>query len=266
DIRNVQERASARETSVRVAVGAICKKFLSEFDIKIFSAVEEIGGVKFQLSENEIIENYSKIEESCVRTPDKKTEEKMVEVIKKCFENGDTVGGVFKIVVTGLPPGIGNYIQWDKKLDANIAKGLLSIQAVKGVEFGRGFEFGKFFGSQVHDEIFYDEKNKRYYRKTNNAGGIEGGMTNGQNLVIRVVMKPIPSLNQPLKSVDIKTKKQTSADIVRSDVCAVPSCSVIAESVVAYTVSDAFLEKFAGDNIKETKQRYNEYIQYLKTA
>ncbi len=264
DIRNVQERASARETSIRVAVGAICKKFLSEFDIKVFSVVEEIGGVELKLNEEEIIKNYSEIENSCVRTPDKKTEEKMVEVIKKCAENGDTVGGVFKILVSGLPPGIGNYIQWDKKLDAKIAMGLLSIQAVKGVEFGKGFEFAKLFGSQVHDEIFYDQKNKKYYRKTNNAGGIEAGMTNGENLVIRAVMKPIPSLKKPLKSVDIRTKQQTEPDIIRSDVCAVPACSVIAESVVAYTISDAFLEKFSGDSITETKQRFIEYIRYLQ--
>jgi len=266
DIRNVQERASARETAIRVAVGAICKKFLSEFDIKIYSAVEEIGGVSLKLTENDIINNYSAIENSCVRTPDKNIEEKMVEVIKKCSEKGDTVGGIFKIVVTGLPPGIGSYIQWDKKLDANIAKGILSIQAVKGVEIGKGFELGHLFGSEVHDEIFYDEKNKKYYRKTNNAGGIEGGMTNGENLVIRAVMKPIPTLKQPLKSIDIKTKKQTEANVVRSDVCAVPACAVIAESVVAYSISDAFLEKFAGDSIDETRQRFSEYIKYLQTV
>jgi len=264
DIRDVQERASARETSIRVAVGAICKKFLLEFDIKIYSAVEEIGGVSLKLTEEEIINNYSAIENSCVRTPDKNVEEKMVEIIKRCSEKGDTVGGIFKIVVTGLPPGIGSYIQWDKKLDANIARGILSIQAVKGLEIGRGFELGHLFGSEVHDEIFYDEKNKKYYRKTNNAGGIEGGMTNGENLVIRAVMKPIPTLGQPLKSIDIKTKKQTEANVVRSDVCAVPSCSIIAESVVAYTISDAFLEKFAGDSMDETKKRFAEYLEYLE--
>jgi len=264
DIRDVQERASARETSIRVAVGAICKKFLLEFDIKIYSAVEEIGGVSLKLTEEEIINNYSAIENSCVRTPDKNVEEKMVEIIKRCSEKGDTVGGIFKIVVTGLPPGIGSYIQWDKKLDANIARGILSIQAVKGLEIGRGFELGHLFGSEVHDEIFYDEKNKKYYRKTNNAGGIEGGMTNGENLVIRAVMKPIPTLGQPLKSIDIKTKKQTEANVVRSDVCAVPACAVIAESVVAYSISDAFLEKFAGDSMDETKKRFAEYLEYLE--
>ncbi|MDI6642399.1 MAG: chorismate synthase, partial [Elusimicrobiota bacterium] len=261
---NIQERASARETAMRVAIGAICKKFLSEFDIKIFSVVEEICGVVVKVDEKEIEKNYNKIENSPVRCSDSDAEKKMIEVIDRAKASGDSVGGVFKIVLKGVPPGLGSHTQWDKKLDARLAQSIISIQAVKGVEFGLGFEFANRFGSEAHDEIFYDKNTLRFYRKTNNSGGIEGGMTNGEDVVIRVVMKPIPSLKQPLKSVDIKTKEEVSADIVRSDVCAVPSCAVIAESAVAFTVTDAFLDKFSGDSIIETKSNFNNYLNQLK--
>ena len=256
DTRDIFERASARETSARVAAGAVCKKFLRQFGINVFSFVEEIGGVLAEISGLDIPSNYSKIESSPVRCPDSVAEEKMLEVIDTATENSDTVGGIFRVVVSGVPPGLGSHTQWDRRIDGNIARAFMSIQAVKGVEIGRGFEFARRFGSEVHDEIFYDPIKKKYYRRTNNAGGIEGGMTNGEDVVIRAVMKPIPSLKKPLRSVDIKTKEIVSAEIVRSDVCAVPSCSIIGEAAAAYVITEAFLEKYGGDSITEIKQRF----------
>lgn len=256
DTRDIMERASARETAARVAAGAVCKKFISEFGIKVFSFVEEIGGVLAETSGMDITGNYSKIESSPVRCPDSVAEERMLEVIDAATEKGDTLGGIFRVVVSGVPAGLGSHTQWDRRIDGSIAGAFMSIQAVKGVEVGRGFEFARRFGSEVHDEIFYDAGKKKYYRKTNNAGGIEGGMTNGEDVVIRAVMKPIPSLKKPLRSVDIKTKEAVHAEIVRSDVCAVPSCSIIGESAAAYVIAGAFLEKYGGDSIKEIKERF----------
>ena len=282
DIRNILERSSARETAVRVAVGAVCKRFLDEFGIKVMSWVNEIGGVKGQGSrvknEKDIETFFEMAESSDVRCPDKKVSEKMRKAIDKARKNGDSLGGIFEVAVTGVPPGLGSHVQWDRKLDANLAKALMSIQAIKGVEVGMGFEVAGRFGSEVHDEIFYKTQDSRlktqdsnfwpvvprFYRKTNNAGGIEGGMSNGEPILLRAAMKPIPTLYKPLRSVDINTKGFFQASVERSDICAVPAASVIGESVVALEIANAFLEKFGGDSIEEVKRNYQGYLQYLR--
>ncbi len=265
DIRNVLERSSARETAMRVAVGAIAKKFLSEFQISIGSYVTQIGSVKILDSKLEIKnfkEIFNRAERSPVRCPDDATSKKMMELIDTALNKGDTLGGVFEVIVEGAPTGIGSHTQWDKRLDGRLAQALMSIQAIKGVEIGKGFEMAEGLGSQVMDEIFY-EKN-RFYRKTNYAGGIEGGITNGMPIVIRAAMKPIPTLRKPLQSVDIVTREPFEAAYERSDVCAVPAASVIGEAMTAIVIADAFLEKFGGDSISEIKRNFDSYMEYLK--
>lgn len=265
DIRNILERSSARETAMRVAVGAIAKKFLSEFSITIGSYVIQIGNIRIQDSRfktQDFREVLIKAERSPVRCPDEEISKKMMELIDTALKKGDTLGGVFEVVVQGIPPGIGSHIQWDKRLDGRLAQALMGIQAIKGVEIGTGFEMAERFGSEVMDEIFYE--GSMFYRKTNHAGGIEGGITNGMPIVIRAAMKPIPTLKKPLRSVDITTKEPHEAAYERSDVCAVPAASVIGEAMTALVIADAFLEKFGGDSIEETKRNFNGYMGYLK--
>lgn len=288
DIRNILERSSARETAMRVALGAIAKKFLSEFDIKIGSYVTEIGsqksGVRSQnTDEKELLNISERAEGSPVRCPDEETSKKIIELIDKAAKDGNSLGGIFEIFATGIPIGLGSHIQWDKRLDGRLAQALMSIQAIKGVEIGLGFEMARRFGSEVMDEIFYRPQTTEhraqtkeilgsgfwvlgagFYRKTNNAGGIEGGMTNGMPILLRVAMKPIPTLRRPLSSVDIITKEPIEAAYERSDVCAVPAASVIGEAMVALVITDAFLEKFGGDSIAEVKRNYNSYMDYIK--
>jgi len=265
DLRDIQERASARETVGRVAAGAVCRKFILEFNIKIYSFIEQICGINVkQIDIDKIETKIEKIEKSPLRCYDKVAEQKMIKLINKAKNDGDTVGGKFCIIVKNVPPGLGSHTQWDLKLDGRLAQALTSIQAVKGVEFGLGFRFAENFGSSVHDEICY-KKGYGFYHKTNNAGGIEGGMSNGEDIIIHAVMKPIPTLRKPLESVNIKTKKVVKANVIRSDVCAVPSCCIIGESVVSIEIAKAFLEKFGGDSIVETRQRYKEYLRYLKS-
>jgi chorismate synthase len=276
DIRNILERSSARETAMRVAIGAIAKKFLSEFSITIGSFVTQIGRVKSQKSEvrsqkSDYEKLFQKAEESSVRCPDEDASKKMMELIDTASKNGDTLGGVFEIFATGLPVGLGSHIQWDKRLDGRLAHALMGIQAIKGVEIGDGFEMAERFGSEVMDEIFYQKTEDRsqksdseFYRETNHAGGIEGGMTNGMPIVIRAAMKPIPTLRKPLRSVNIITKEPFEAAYERSDICAVPAAAVIGEAVAALVIADAFLEKFGGDNIEETKKNFDAYMEYLK--
>jgi len=293
DIRNILERSSARETAVRVAAGAICKRFLDEFGIRVTSWVIEIGGVRckmgtvpyLRMERSGVAESglspksiFELAESSDVRCPDKKVSEKMRKAIDKARKNGDSLGGIFEVAVTGIPPGLGSHVQWDRKLDGNLARALMSIQAIKGVEVGMGFEVAGRFGSEVHDEIFYKTQDSRlktqdsnfwpvvprFYRKTNNAGGIEGGMSNGEPILLRAAMKPIPTLYKPLRSVDINTKRSFQASVERSDICAVPAASVIGEAVVALEIANAFLEKFGGDSIEEVKRNYQGYLQYLR--
>lgn len=264
DVRDVLERASARETAARVAVGAICKKFLAEFDLFIYSRVIQIGTVKDTPGWEPTADNYQLIENSPLRCLSKAAEEEIVALIDLSAKEGDSLGGVFEIMVTNLPVGLGSYIQWDLKLDARLARALMSIQAILGVEIGLGFAAAERFGSQVQDEIFYEETNHQFYRKTNRAGGIEGGMSNGEPIVLRAAMKPISTIAQPLKSVDLVSKKEVKAIKERADVCAVPAASIIGEAVVALEIAAAFREKFGGDSLEEVKKNYLNYMDYVK--
>lgn len=263
DIRSVLERASARETVSRVSVGAIAKMLLSEFGVRIISYVTVIGPIEARVKELGVSQIAILTEKSPVRCVDPDASGLMCKEIEKVRELGDTLGGIFEILIHGVPPGLGSYSQWDRRLDANLARAVMSIQAVKAVGFGMGFEAARRRGSAVHDEIFYDRK-KGFFRKTNNAGGLEGGMTNGENIIIQAVMKPISTLRSALSSVNIKTKKGIRATVERSDVCAVPAAGVIGEAVAAIEVANAFVEKFGGDSITEMRRNYEGYLKQVK--
>ncbi len=267
DLRNVLERASARETTTRVAVGAVCKALLRDIGIEIGSYVISIG----ELSVKELIhliplEKRAELaEKSEVRIPIPEEDEKFKELIDLAKKEGESLGGIFEVFATGVPIGLGSYVQWDRRLDGKIAQAMMSIQAMKGVEIGDGFELSKKFGSQAHDEIFYDPE-KGFYHGSNHAGGLEGGVTNGEPILVRVGMKPIPTLmrHKSLRSVNIKTKEQFLAAKERSDVTAVPAAAVVGEAMLAIVLADAILEKFGNDNWKEIKERINEYREYTK--
>jgi chorismate synthase len=282
DMRNVLERSSARETAMRVALGAVAKKFLRVFHINIGSFVEQIGDISikeprghgvreprkssqsYEASNPQTLESlFRNAENSPVRCPDEEASKKMIRLIDRTTKSGDSLGGVFEVFVVGVPVGLGSHIQWDKRLDGRLAQALMSIQAIKGVEAGLGFEMSRLSGSEVMDEIFCSDKSG-FYRKTNYAGGLEGGMTEGMPIVLRAAMKPIPTLRRPLRSVDVATKKAVKAVYERSDICAVPAAGVIGEAMVALTVADAFLEKFGGDSMKETQRHYDSYVKYIK--
>lgn len=263
DIRDILERSSARETASRVAIGAICKMFLNEFGIGIISHTRRIGRILAEtdeLSFNTIKERALGSSLSCA---DKKAERFMKKEIDKVIEEKDSIGGVCEVIAVNVPPGLGSHTQYDRKIDARLALSLMSIQAIKGVEVGLGFGYRNKRGSQVHDQIFYS-KNKLFYRDTNNAGGIEGGMTNGEPVVVRCVMKPISTVPKPLKSVNIKSKRSILATVQRADACAVPAAGVVAESCVAFEIANAILEKFGGDSLNETKCNHNCYKTRLK--
>ena len=257
DIRNVLERSSARETAMRVALCTLTRKLLEELEILVASHVISIGEVEAQTSVTEVNTLNELADRSPVRCIDPEAEKAMLEQIDRAGQQGDSLGGVFEVIVSGLPVGLGSYVHWDRKLDGLLAQALTSIQAIKAVEFGLGFKAAKVPGSAVHDQIYCGQQG--YYRETNNAGGIEGGMTNGQPIVIRAAMKPIPTLTTPLQSVDTKTKQPASAHKERSDICAVPAASVVAEAVVAFTITNALLGKFGGDNIAELKKRVSQW-------
>ncbi|MFD6507465.1 MULTISPECIES: chorismate synthase [unclassified Bacillus (in: firmicutes)] len=262
DMRNVLERSSARETTVRVAAGAVAKKILAELGIQVAGHVVEIGGVQAEnIKYNSIAELQSTTEASPVRCLDEKAGKKMMQAIDDAKANGDSIGGIVEVVVEGMPIGVGSYVHYDRKLDAKLAAAIMSINAFKGVEIGIGFEAAHRPGSEVHDEILWDEV-QGYRRKTNNAGGLEGGMTTGMPVVVRGVMKPIPTLYKPLQSVDIDTKEPFTASIERSDSCAVPAASVVAEAVVAWELATALIEQFGLDRIdliRENIEKHNEY-------
>ena len=269
DVRNILERSSARETAMRVALGAVAKKFLSEFGIRVGSYVTQIGDQQSalssqQLGQEELFEVFGRAEASPVRCPDEDATKRMIGLIEDAMKEGSSLGGVFEVFATGLPVGLGSHIQWDKRLDGRIAGALMSIQAIKGVEIGLGFEMAGSSGSEVMDEIFYHGQKTGFYRKTNNAGGIEGGMTNGMPVLVRAGMKPIPTLRKQLSSVDIVSKEPLEAAYERSDVCAVPAASVIGEAMTALVIADAFLEKFGGDSIEEVTANYRAYLEYVK--
>lgn len=263
DLRDILERASARETAARVAVGAVCKRLLAEFAIKVVSMTEEIGSIQAGISNLSPEEIEKASESSAVRCPDKRAEKKMIEAIKEAEKSGDTLGGVFTVLVINPPVGLGSHTQWDLRLDGRLAQAVMSIPAVKGVEIGEGFSMARKPGSKVHDEIFY-EAGRGYYRKTNNSGGIEGGISNGENIIVRAAMKPLSSLKKPLKSVDMITKKDVLAEVIRADICAVSSACVIGEAVVAFEIARTMREKFGGDSFKEMKSNFEHYIAELK--
>ncbi|HFF3741871.1 chorismate synthase [Bacillus cereus] len=262
DMRNVLERSSARETTVRVAAGAVAKKVLAELGIKVAGHVIEIGGVQAkEITYSSIEELKSITEASPVRCLDDEAGNQMMKAIDDAKANGDSIGGIVEVIVEGMPIGVGSYVHYDRKLDAKLAAAIMSINAFKGVEIGIGFEAAHRPGSEVHDEILWNEEHG-YTRRTNNAGGLEGGMTTGMPIVVRGVMKPIPTLYKPLQSVDIDTKEPFTASIERSDSCAVPAASVVAEAVVAWELATALIEQFGLDRMKlirENIEKHNEY-------
>ncbi len=265
DIRDVLERASARETTARVAIGSLAKQFLSPFGISVVGYVASIGATEAKMPENVGIEELRAItEKSPVRVADPDAERAIIAEIDECKKSGDTLGGVVQVIATGLPVGLGSHVQWDRKLDGRLAQALLSVQAAKGVELGRGFEAARVRGSQLHDEIGYDAEERRFTRDSNNSGGTEGGMSTGEPLRVRVAFKPISTLMRPLRSVDIRTKAEAVGTIERSDVCAIPAAAVIAEAVVAFELARAFLEKFGGDSLAEITRNYQGYLDQVR--
>jgi chorismate synthase len=264
DTRDILERASARETAARVAAGSLCRRFLEELGIMIYSFVNSVGDVEAKIPKNASIEElHALAEKSQLRTPDKAAEEKMVEAIKKAKAEGDTLGGVWTVVATGVPAGLGSHTQWDLKLDALLARAVMSIQAHKGVEFGDGFGLASTPGSKAHDEILHSPE-RGFHRTTNHAGGIEGGMSNGQPIVIRAALKPLASLRKPLGSVNIDTKDTMRAEIVRSDVCPIAAAAVIGEIVVATVLADQMTVKFGGDSLREIKDNLSRYVEHIR--
>ena len=264
DIRNVLEKASARETAIRVAIGGVAKSLLAEFDMRVVSYTMNIGGVAAP-SPNDPLIAYEHAEQSEVRCHDPETAKKMVEQIRAAKHKGDSLGGIFEVVVTNVPIGLGTYAQWDRRLSARLAFAAMSIQAMKGVEIGMGFESARRFGSEVHDDIYFDKATGQFTRKSNNAGGLEGGITNGQPIVLRVAMKPIATLYTPKDSVDIETKEPFEATVERSDICTVPAAGVVGEAVIAYEMANALIEKFGGDTLDEMKRNFEAYQEYVRT-
>lgn len=268
DLRDVLERASARETVGRVIAGSVCKQLLEELGIFVGSFVVKIGkiavDVDYLCREDKLFSYHKVAEESLLRIPVVSKEKQIVSLIDEAFGKKDTLGGEFVVFASGIPVGLGSYTQWNQRFDAKVAFSMMSIPAVKSVEIGLGKGYTEKFGSEVHDEIYYDNKSLKFYRKTNNAGGIEGGMTNGEPVVVRCVMKPIPTLGKPLKSVNIRTKQSSFADVVRSDVMAVPACSVIGEAMLAVTVASEIKLKFGGDSVVEMKRNYNNFKKLLE--
>ena len=264
DLRNSLERSSARETTMRVAVGAVAKRLLEEIGVEVASHIVTFGGIDIDVPDNltvaEIKERAAQSEVSIVNPEHEEEIKAYIDQIKK---DGDTIGGVIETVVGGVPVGLGSYVQWDKKLDAKIAQGVVSINAFKGVEFGVGFEAGRLKGSQVMDEILWSEEDG-FTRRTNNLGGFEGGMTNGQPIVVRGVMKPIPTLYKPLMSVDIETHEPYKATVERSDPTALPAAGVVMESVVATVLATEVLEKFSSDNLEELKDAVARHREFVK--
>jgi len=244
-------------------VGAVCKRFLEEFGIRIGSYVISIGNLKPEIKEEDLLKRHELAENSQVRFPDPSNDEEFTKLIDEAKERGESLGGVFEVFAIGVPPGLGSHIQWDKRIDGKIAQAMMSIQAIKGVEIGLGFESARRFGSEVHDEIGWSEE-KGYFRYSNNLGGTEGGITNGMPIVVRCAMKPIPTLTKPLRSVDISTREGVRAGKERSDVVAVPAASVVGEAMLAIVLADALLEKLGGDFMEEVKERFKRYMEHVK--
>jgi chorismate synthase len=265
DIRDVLERASARETTARVAVGAFAKQLLAPFGVTVLGYVVSIGKTEANLPPAITIDQLARTtEESQVRVADPAAERAIITEIDECKTTGDTLGGIVEVVAAGLPVGLGSHVQWDRKLDGRIGHALMSLQAVKGVEFGMGFGAAHVRGSELHDEIGYDAAASRFTRHSNNSGGTEGGMTTGEPLRVRVAFKPLSTLMRPLRSADVRTKAEAVGAIERSDVCAIPAAAVIAEAVVAFELASAFLEKFGGDSLVEIARNWRGYLEQVR--
>ena len=264
DLRNSLERSSARETTMRVAVGAVAKRLLEEIGVEVASHIVSFGGIDVEIPENLTVAEIKKRAcQSEVLIVNPEREEEIKSYIDQIKKDGDTIGGIVEAIVGGVPVGLGSYVQWDRKLDAKIAQGVVSINAFKGVEFGVGFEAGRLKGSQVMDEILWSKENG-FTRRTNNLGGFEGGMTNGEPIIVRGVMKPIPTLYKPLMSVDIETHEPYKATVERSDPTALPAAGVVMEAVVATVLATEILEKFSSDNLDELKEAVQQYRDYVK--
>ncbi len=270
DIRSILERASARETAARVAAGAVAKKLLTELGIQIASHVVAIGDVSINLDASQLplTEIKERADSSELRCLDKEAETAMKQLIDKAAGEGETLGGIFEVIAEGVPIGLGSHVHWDRKLDGRLAQVVMSIPAIKGVEIGKAFELARKFGSQVHDPFLApnpDASNWRFFpRASNNAGGLEGGITNGERIVVRGAMKPISTLRNPLPSVDLRTLQPARAHVERSDVCAVPAAAIVAEAMVALVLADAVLEKFGGDSITELKANINRFRELIR--
>ena len=263
DLRDILERASARETACRVAVGSIARQMLSKFKIEILSHVTNIAGIKIDTPGLSFKEVKARCLKSKLNCADAGSEKLMLAEIDKAAKSGDTLGGIFRLIIKGLLPGLGSHVSYDRRLDACLAGAITSIQSVKGVEFGMGFSAADKKGSKVHDEVFY-RKEKGFYRGSNNAGGIEGGMSNGEDIVLAAAVKPVSTLRRPLKSVDTISKKQILARFERADVCIVPAAGVIGEAVAAFEIARVMIEKFGGDSLDEMKRNYQGYIRQIK--
>lgn len=261
--RNILERASARETAMRVAIGSVCKLLLKEFNINIYSHVINIGGLDSSIDyyNGLNIEDLNRADQSSIRVIDKVSEEIMIKKIEEARDEGNTLGGIIEVIAQNVPVGLGSHGNWDTKLDGRLASSIMSIQGIKAVEIGLGGKAAYTEGADFHDEIIYEDK---YRRKSNNAGGIEAGISNGENIVLRGTMKPIPTLRKPLETVDMITKEKEIAQFERSDICAVPSASIVAESMMAYIIADEMIKKFGGDFLEEIKINYNNYLKYLE--
>lgn len=265
DARYILERASARETTARVAVGALAKAFLEQFGVRVLSHVVAVGSVRLERSatweEIEALQQKNEVLLGCV---DAATEQRMKEAVDEAYRTGDTVGGVFEVVAHGVPPGLGSHITWDSRLDGRLAQAIVSIQAVKGVEIGCAGENAASFGSQVQDTIHYARHQRRFTRGANRAGGLEGGITNGEDVVARGFLKPISTLRRPLESVDLTTREPSLAAYERSDVCVVPAAGVIGEAMVSIVLAQAMLDKFGGDSLAETRRNFHGYLEQVK--
>ena len=260
DIRNILERASARETAIRVALGGLAKGIMKAFDITVLGHVVSVGNITAKV-------DYNLLDQELYNTPlyctDLEATEKIITLIDKAKEEGDSLGGVVEVVAQNVPIGLGSHVHWDRRLDSRLAGALMSIPGIKGVEVGLGFQGSQLPGSKVHDQIFFDSE-KGFYHSSNNSGGIEGGISNGEPLVVRGAMKPIPTLYSPLQSVDLFNKEKHLATVERSDTCAVPAAAIVAEAVVSWELLFAFLEKFSGDHVEDIRNNYRQYQEYIK--
>jgi chorismate synthase len=264
DIRNILERASARETAARVAVGAVARRLLAEFGIEVFSGVIRIGKAVVERVPADLKVYREKVRQSQVAAPDEQVSRQMMAQIDQAKESGNSLGGIVEVIIQGVPVGLGSHVQWDRRLDARMTAAMMSIPAIKAVEVGLGFQTAEMLGSEVHDPIYYDSV-KGFYHQTNNAGGIEGGISNGELIRLGLAMKPIPTLYQPLQTVDMDTGKPVKASIERSDTCAVPAAAVVAEAMACWVIAEALMDKFGGDSLPELLHNYRNYLEQIRS-